>query len=537
VPSHHTWFEISNEGWKRMNAGRSLGHLVREAISNVFDAPGATSCRVTVEPGHVVVEDDSPQGIRDKGLITTVFMTDKEDSVVKRGRKGRGLKELISASERAVVETVGHAIQFNQDGTREEVSGGTQRGTRVEAWNKEWGDPAAHEAIEYLERFMPPEDISFILNGHRRTGTKILHRIKATLQTQHIVGGVQRDEYRQTEIFIRNRRDGEKTSSVYEMGIPICNLDMPWHADIQQRVPLNDNRDQVSDEYQRRMGAAVLDGIISEMSKRSLSDEWVLSAIRFANDNTQRQYAKMLTDGAKGMVIKSDSKNANDKAKQEGYELLDISNMPWAAQNVLSRFIVTSEALVKDIEKRTQPVSQDELREQYQEMVALFEHAAEQFTGEKHTVSFMQKPRSYTGKYKLATYTADTRTIRFNTLYNDFHFDKPLQPKLVGVFLHELGHFDEEEHDQRFQDAVERYAGLFAQLLWDKRTMVEGILGGRAAGAASGGKKISIACQWLDCTETRMIKPQDKFQVRFCVTHQKEHQRQRARQRRIHNGG
>jgi hypothetical protein len=36
------------------------------------------------------------------------------------------------------------------------------------------------------------------------------------------------------------------------------------------------------------------------------------------------------------------------------------------------------------------------------------------------------------------------------------------------------------------------------------------------------GKTTEITCQWKGCSEKRIIKPQDAFQVKYCVTHQKE---------------
>jgi len=47
------------------------------------------------------------------------------------------------------------------------------------------------------------------------------------------------------------------------------------------------------------------------------------------------------------------------------------------------------------------------------------------------------------------------------------------------------------------------------------------------------GKTVQVACQWEGCTRTRIVKPQDVFQVRYCVQHQKEHRKAltRAKQR------
>lgn len=47
------------------------------------------------------------------------------------------------------------------------------------------------------------------------------------------------------------------------------------------------------------------------------------------------------------------------------------------------------------------------------------------------------------------------------------------------------------------------------------------------------GKTITIKCKWRGCKATRTIKPQDKFQVKYCVEHQHENRKalRRAKQR------
>src|SRR5271157_6303290 len=98
------WFDISNEGWRRLNVGRPLGALLREAVQNAFDND-VNRVSIQIAPDRIVIEDDGRGGFADERLVYTVFLTDKNDSPVKRGRKGRGLKELISAMDSATVET------------------------------------------------------------------------------------------------------------------------------------------------------------------------------------------------------------------------------------------------------------------------------------------------------------------------------------------------------------------------------------------------------------------------------------------------
>ena len=120
-------FEASPEGFRQQNLSRPAAHLVRELIQNVFDeADGpnpAARCAVTVEhlgPKRGVkirVEDDVPGGFRDEKLIFTIWLTDKQDSPTKRGRMGRGLKEIVSVADRTSVATSGRdkSVLFERD--------------------------------------------------------------------------------------------------------------------------------------------------------------------------------------------------------------------------------------------------------------------------------------------------------------------------------------------------------------------------------------------------------------------------------------
>src|SRR5690606_26512770 len=90
------WFEISHAGWRRLSSSRPLGRLLLEAVQNAFDAQ-ASVIVVDLAPDAIVVEDDARAGFLDERFIFTVFLSDKPEDPTRRGRMGRGLKELIAA--------------------------------------------------------------------------------------------------------------------------------------------------------------------------------------------------------------------------------------------------------------------------------------------------------------------------------------------------------------------------------------------------------------------------------------------------------
>src|SRR6266850_1251428 len=162
-------FEASPEGLRAQNMARSAAHLLRELIQNVLDE-AASKCAVTVEYKagrgvYVSVEDDVPGGIRDERLIFTIWMSDKQDQPTKRGRMGRGMKELISVSDWTLIRTVGKAaVEFKSepggDWSRSHRAGlPRESGTLVEAEVRAWKAKDCAEIIAYVKRIRPPQGI------------------------------------------------------------------------------------------------------------------------------------------------------------------------------------------------------------------------------------------------------------------------------------------------------------------------------------------------------------------------------------------
>jgi hypothetical protein len=53
-----------------------------------------------------------------------------------------------------------------------------------------------------------------------------------------------------------------------------------------------------------------------------------------------------------------------------------------------------------------------------------------------------------------------------------------------------------------------------------------------STGKVANGPTLEITCKEKGCTEKRVIRRQDKFQVRYCLTHQREHRNELRRKRR-----
>lgn len=283
-------FTVEPEGWRQMNAGRPAAHLVREAVQNVFDeAATLLSVDLSWSPDagvSFVITDNVPGGIRDERLIWTIWLSDKVDSPTKRGRMGRGLKELISVSDETLIVTAGGpAIEFKR--ARGKWARTHPRkvrpaaGTRVHGLVKSWGKRDMLAIESYLRRMRPPEGMSFVVNGIAVTRQVSVESYSFKLPTvvfelQEDGGRAEREPRKDTTVDLIH----EEEPWVYEMGIPIEQIDFPLSIDVGQRVPLREKRDVLTDPYRRELFAKLLNARVAAglVPTAALKDNHVMIA-------------------------------------------------------------------------------------------------------------------------------------------------------------------------------------------------------------------------------------------------------------------
>jgi len=520
IKTSKTWFEISNDGWRRLNAGRSMSFLIREGISNVLDLEDATLAEVTLEQGHVIICDNSKHGFSDPSLITTVFMTDKEDQPTKRGRKGRGLKELISAADRAIVETIGLTIEFDKDG-RKECKNTRTVGTKVEIWSSldTWKNP--EDAIEYLKKVIPPENLILKINGKevRRPDAITTYR-GLCLETQVIVQGVQKNEYRITDVVIRKSKKGE--SWLFEMGVPIQKIVAPWHVDVQQRVPLNDNRDTVSEWYLKYLFGQVLKYEIDNINSNEIAkEEWVIQGMGWTTEEVKKRVVDKITDG-KLMVIKTENRKANDVAAQHGYSLLDVKHMAASITEAVAKYVKNSEEVSTEIAKNKME-SVTTLTDDQKKFAEVIKFLSEKVLERNVEVDFFIQERDHTGRAMIAHFKANEEKcfVSWNTKETT-DFSKPLCSRNLGILCHELAHNKASEHDMNFVDSLEEIAGKLAMVIFKYKDQIPHAAEQKVLPT----KSLFITC--IDCGAQREVKPQDVHQVKRCVECQKKSRRKKT---------
>lgn len=454
------WFEISHEGWKRSSTQRSLGRLLLEGVQNAFDARAST-VEVSLSRAEIVIEDDAGSGMADGRLVYTVFLSDKQEDPSKRGRLGRGLKELIVTMDEAVVETVGITVRFDAEGRHEE-SNERESGTRVTV-RRSFDASELADAVRYLRLCIPPKGTRLLIDGRAvRRPRSVLSLGSVELESVEVEDGVERAVVGATSIALYQPRKGQEPY-LFEMGVPIEPWDVPWHVDVGQRVPLLDGRDGVPDRFKLRLKAILLESMIHRyLETKDLRADWVHDVIARYPVKTSVLDAFVSRAFPRGAVLGGTSR-ANDRARQLGAHVIDTSAISDGAYVGLSRVVETADDFVRrrSAEFVGEDVDPDETQLRFADAVRWL---ARRIAGRVVRVRFFARDPSDAGLLEDATCDAETRVISFN-VKGPLRFDDILDPATLGVVLHEIAHLEWLEHDLRFIDRLQMLAGMTAKVL------------------------------------------------------------------------
>jgi len=452
--SRKSWFQISNEGWRRLSAGRPLSRLLLEGLQNSFDT-GALHVDVVVDAEEIVLEDDARDGIGDLALVYTVFLSDKQDSPTLRGRMGRGLKELIAAMDGARVETVGSTVVFDREG-RHTLRSDRAVGTRIVLTRASDADEI-REAQDTLRLVIPPEGTELRLNGKVvRRPESLLTLTECELETVVVRDGMERYVERPTTLSLYEPRKGQ-TPHLYEMGIPLEPVGTPWHVDVGQRVPAGARRAHVPEAYKLRVKQLLLELLIRHYFDRAeLKHDWVAEVLSRCEVSAATLDAYVSRVFPRGAVL-GGSARANDKAKQLGAHVVDVSALPRGLGQALERAMPRADDFVRrrESEAGERPASPTVAQRRFARFVV---GLAEAIAGQRVRVRFVSRRLLDDRLLETACTDPEGGEIRFNVLAS-LAWDDPTDPTTLGIVLHEIAHLDCPEHDRVFIDRLQLLAG------------------------------------------------------------------------------
>jgi hypothetical protein len=344
------WFDVDRAGLSKLFEDRGIEFAVFELIQNAWDESGVSRVEVTLKPdrdganaAELIVSDDAPNGFADLRHAYTLFAeSKKKDNPTQRGRFNLGEKLVLSQCVHASIKTTKGTVYFSSTGKRNESSDCTQAGSIFSALIRL--SKKDRERIEsQVHKLLPPAHIKTTFNGVEIAQRDREHQVEAILPT--MIGddqGVLRRTKRKTMINCYKLLDGEKPM-IYEMGIPVCEHDCAFHCDVQQKVPLTLDRQNVTVKFLRYLRVAVFNATHEALDTEQVNHEWAQTAIE-SPDAAPEAVADYMTKrfGEKRASYDMTDPEANRAAQAQGFTIVHGSMLSKAAwENVRGAEAIT----------------------------------------------------------------------------------------------------------------------------------------------------------------------------------------------------
>ena len=459
---HHERFNVDTLGMRQLHQNRQPEQLVKELVQNVFDEE-ATTCRVTVETLEegvmVTVEDDGP-GFRDiRDAYTLMGDTPKRMNPEQRGRFNMGEKELISIARWARVETTGSTVEFPEEGGRTVRRNRRKRGTAIRAMMP-WSREEAERLIGRMMLIRPPLGIDYRVNRKavRRQDEIRVHSAILDTVIQETPGSPMRPTRRRTDLHILP--PGEEGGWIYEMGIPIQQIELGYSVDVMQKVPMPPNRDTVSESYLKRIYTEVLNAMHDEMQREEFSENWVRTGVE--NPAVEEGPVRAVIQNRYGekVVTWSSNTDANMKATDAGYQVLHPRSLGKAELENMRKLggLLSANDIFGREDNETREVEPTPEMEEFAEWVRRLGRMA----GKEVAPVFIHQESRTIADCSMNT---GNPTMRFNTRHLEPEFFAGRGEEQMDLVIHELGHAEmsgEMSHGNQWGEACCRVGSRIA---------------------------------------------------------------------------
>jgi hypothetical protein len=278
-PLRPGWIDVDLNGLEKLLARRSRAFIVNELIQNAWDE---LATRVDVQlsrpergRSRIVVTDDSPRGFQNLNHAFTMYAeSEKKRNPRQRGVFNAGEKFVLAFCEEASIITTTGEIVFDANGrrrSRKRLERGSEFSGLLKLNIEDW-----EHICCAVRKLIPP--IPTFFNGEEIARRKAIHSFEYVLPTVEADGeGNLHRKPQKTEVRVYEPQPGEGPG-LYEMGIPVVSTGDKWHIDIQQKVPLNLERDNVAPSYLQSVRVAVLNAMSGHLTQEDASGAWVRQA-------------------------------------------------------------------------------------------------------------------------------------------------------------------------------------------------------------------------------------------------------------------
>src|SRR6266513_1324367 len=277
-----SWLEVDIIGLRRTLERKGKAWAVFELVQNSWDTDATEVNVILTKPKNgmskLVCQDNDVDGYRNLDEAHTLFASSsKKADPTKRGRVNAGEKQVLAMCEKATVTSTTGQIAFLLNGKRKETDeiktdAGTIFEGLIEMTDEEWA-----EVCQKVQLLIPPIKTTF--NGVEIAPRKPLRAFEEVLPTEVANDrGVLTPRKRKTEVRVY-RPQQDETPHLYERGIPVVSIEGKYHVSVEQKVPLNMDRDNVTPHYLKTIYTVVLNELHDDITEEEASSTWVTTAV------------------------------------------------------------------------------------------------------------------------------------------------------------------------------------------------------------------------------------------------------------------
>lgn len=464
----NTWFDVDKKGLAKLLEQRGKAFAVYELVQNSWDAEGVTRVDVCISETStrgicdLLVMDDAPKGFADLSSAHTLFAeSEKKGLAEKRGWMNLGEKLVLALCESASIATTTGTTHFNKDGTRSngriKTDAGTEFNGRLRMTKQELPG-----VLEQLQRLIPPDGILTYINGDLLKPRTPIAVVQTSLATRVAdVDGVMVKAMRTTKVALHEVLNGE-TASIYEMGIPVVETGDKYHVDIQQKVPLNTDRDNVPPAYLRNIRTLVLNTMPDRLTAEDVAKPWVREAA--SQPGCSDIAIKRVIDlryGENRVAADPSDREAEGTAKANGYAVIHGGSLTageWENAKAAGVIKPAGQAFPtpKPFSEGGRPLKLlENPRPEHLAYVA-FVRKVGFLLLEKHISVVLANDSSWGFRGSFGDSTMHINVVKFNK--NSFF--TPASIESIDFICHELAHHYGGHLDATYHEALSRFAGV-----------------------------------------------------------------------------
>ena len=453
----NNWFEIDKKGLQQVQSEKNKFFIIKELVSNSFDED-IKSCDLRIKKDSLLasisVLDDSKDGFRDLKDSYTMFAPSYKKGIVnKRGRFNVGEKFALAMFDYAMIKSTTGSVIFRKDGVRDKSSSKTEQGT----WflgNINLKKYEVKELVELSKNIIPPKDITYYVNDEVIERPITYKEFQVSLPTviEDQFGNLTRSSrFTKVELFKTDQ------TFIYEMGIPVVETDIGFSINVDQKIPLNKDRDNVSPSYLKKLKTHILNYTSNDLSEDEAKKSWVTEALEDAEPDAVKDIVDSRF-GEDAVVYDMSDPEANKKAYADNLNVISggsFSSKTWdnirKARDVHKDFARPSGSIGKYASPNLVGGAKeiDNYTDGMKEVI--------KYAKELHLYLFNStcSVSIHDGNGALATYGRGNLQFSYKVLGKKWFDLANNKQKILELIIHEFGHWYSSDHlSERYYDGL-----------------------------------------------------------------------------------